>query len=478
MTNLTLTIPLPAHQLPASSKRLLGLPLELRNTIYRHALVVPPKHSRTHDDDCHFRHNHTATSIEPAASLVLEVAVDPIPLNFIFSRDRPSQCRCARRPSLNLLLACRQVYREASPVFWSANTFVFDHSDDFTICVGARLRPACRPLLRHVYVASPDRLDHRLRTTRNLISAHAVLPPGESIPRWLQFWGVLKQCRGLRTLAVRPEVVRRHAADMAALRRWLPALERLELTCVGKYKDRGAPWVPYGRGFRVCAPIHRETVFVRAAQEVDLGAEGFGSAEWCRELYRDFTTNFCVYLDRIVRTRFLGCDDDGGGSGSGSDDDDDGIELHTGRVLAGLDDTRRTWEVELPTGKTARLDFLAVPQSRETRMRLRRERLARDAARRASGRPTEAEERVHREVRERRRANKSREADEEAREREWVLAERRRKEEERKWEERREREDRRTELERAMEAAREERRAGRKRVVRRGVEEGMGELAL
>ncbi|KAK2027796.1 ribosomal protein L32 [Colletotrichum zoysiae] len=470
MTNLTLTIPLPAHQHPSSSKRLLGLPLELRNHIYRHALVAPPKHSRTHDDDCHFRHNHTATSIEPAACFVLDVATDPIPRDYyIYRRDPPLQCRCAKRAALNLLLACRQVYREATPVFWSANTFVFYHADDFTVCVGARLRAACRPLLRHVYIASATREDGQLWTTRNILSS-AWIPGGGAIPRWLQFWGVLKQCRGLRTLAVQPEVVRRHGADLAALGRWLPALERLELTWVGKYKDERVALSPDGRDFLLCGSVQRETMFVRAAQAVDLGAADFGGAAWCKELYRDFTTNFCVHLDTIVRSRFLGCDADG--------PDRDRVELHAGRVAAGLTDARRTWTVELPTGKTARLDFLAVPQSRETRMRLKKVRMARDAARRASGKPTAAEERVQREVRERRAENKTRAAAEEARERERVLAERRRKEGEREEAEKREREDRRAELERAVEAAREERRVGRKRVARRGVEEGMGELAL
>ncbi|KAK1585757.1 ribosomal protein L32 [Colletotrichum navitas] len=411
MTNLTLTISLPAHQHPASSKRLLGLPLELRNHIYHHALVAPPKHSRTHDDDCHFRYNHTATSIEPAACVVLDVTVDPVPLQYIYRHDRLSQCRCAKRTTLNLLLACRQVYREAAPIFWSANTFVFDHSDDFTICVGAQLRPAFRPLLRHVYVASADREENPLWTTRNLFSG-ACIPPGDKIPRWLQFWGVLNQCRGLRTLAVQPEVMRRHGADFAALSRRLPALERLELTWMGKYKDDQASHVPNRRSFRACESVQREMVFVRAARSVDLGAADFGGAEWCKELYRDFTTNFCVHLDTIVRNRFLGCGADG--------PDRYRIELHTGRVEAGLNDARRTWNVELPTGKTARLDFLAVPQSRETRMRLKRQMRARDAARRASGKPTVAEER----------------------------------------------------------AAREERRVERKRVVRRGVEEGLAELAL
>ncbi|GKT44332.1 uncharacterized protein ColSpa_04513 [Colletotrichum spaethianum] len=467
MATLTLTIPLPAHQHPASSKRLLGLPLELRNLIYHHVLVTAPKHSRNHHQDCHFRHNHTRTSIEPAACHVLDLAVNFIPAQELYPWDRPLQCRCAKRTTLNFLLACRQVHREAAPIFWSTNTFVFDHPDEFAICVGARLREAYRPLLRHVYIASADPWDTDPRTSKNLFTGTRIRQRG-GIPRWLQFWGVLKQCKGLRTLAVRPEVVRKHAADMASLGKSLPELTRLELTWVGKYKDNAVLW-EMDRSFRASTAIQRHTVFARAAQAVDFRAMDFSKG--CKDLYRNFTTNFCVYVDSMVRERFLGCDLE--------EEDRNWIELHTGKVVAGLDDTKTSYRVELPTGEKTRLTFMAVPQSQKTRMRLRKARLATDAELRAQGKPTSAEERVLKEIQGRRAANKNREAEDEIREREHVLCERRRRAEDMKEEERRERESRRADLERAVEAAREERRVGRKRIVkRRSMEEEMGELAL
>ncbi|KZL85877.1 ribosomal protein l32 [Colletotrichum incanum] len=467
MASLTLTIPLPAHQHPASSKRLLGLPLELRNLIYHHALVTPPKHSRTHHDDCHFRHNHTRTSVEPAACHVLDLSVNLIPAHELYPWDEPLQCRCAKRTTLNLLLACRQVHREAAPIFWTANTFVFEHPDEFALCAGARLRAAYRPLLRHIYIASADPWDTDPRTSRNLFTGARIKKKG-GIPRWLQFWGVLKQCRGLRTLAVRPEVVRKHAADMASLGKWLPELRRFELTWVGKYNDEAGIWERRYGSFRACTAIQRETVFARAAQVVDFRAVDFSKG--CKDLYRSFTTNFCVYVDSIVRERFLGCD---------LEEDWNWVELHTGKLAAGLDDTKTSYRMELPTGEKTQITFMAVPQSHKTRVRLRKARLAKDAELRAKGKLTLAEERVLKEIKERRVANKNREADQEILEREQILCERKRRTEEMREEERREREVRRADLERAVETAREERRVERKRVVkRRSVAEEMGELAL
>ncbi|KAJ0165882.1 hypothetical protein CTA2_9633 [Colletotrichum tanaceti] len=465
MKSLTLTVPLPSHQHAPSSKRLLGLPLELRNLIYYHVLVDMPKYSRTHHQDCHFRQNHTRNSIEPAACHVLELAVNLVPSQAPYPWDVLLQCRCAKRTTLNLLLACRQLHREAAPVFWSANTFVFDHPDEFAICVGARLREAYRPLLRHVYIASPDGWDTSPRTQANIFTNARIAQKG-GMPRWLQFWGVLKQCRGMRTLAVRPEVVRRHAADMAALREWMPELRRLELTWVGKYKDHTVNWERDWGSFRACTTLQRHTVFARATQVVDLRGGGAGagfSKERCKNLYRDFTTNFCVYVDSIVRERFLGCD---------PEQDRDWIVLHDGRVAAGLDDARTSYRVALPTGQKTRVTFMAAPQSQRTRVRLTRARLARDAELKARGRPTAAEEQVLRQIEGRRAANKSREADEEACEREKTLSARRAREEERRREERRERERERAELERAVEAAREKRRTERKRVARRRSVEG------
>ncbi|TQN70472.1 hypothetical protein CSHISOI_05010 [Colletotrichum shisoi] len=468
--SLTLTVPLPAHQHAPSSKRLLGLPFELRNLIYYHVLVDVPKHSRTHHQDCHFRQNHTRNSIEPAACHVLELAVNLVPSQALCPWDETLQCRCAKRTALNLLLACRQLHREAAPVFWSANTFVFDHPDEFTLCVGARLREAYRPLLRHVYIASPDSWDMCTRTRTNIFTDTRIAQKG-GIPRWLQFWGVLKQCRGMRTLAVRPEVVKRHAADMASLRDWMPELKRLELTWVGKYKDHMVSWERDWGSFRACTTLQRHTVFARATQVVDFrGAGADFSKDGCKNLYRNFTTNFCVYVDSIVRERFLGCD---------LEQDRDWIFLHDGRMAAGLDDARTSYRVALPTGEKTRVTFMAVPQSQGTRVRLMKARLAREAELRARGRPTAAEEQVLKEIKERRAANKSREADEEACERVKTLLARRAREEERREEERRERERKRAELGRAVEAAKEERRTGRKRVVKgRSVEREMGEAPV
>ncbi|OLN81938.1 hypothetical protein CCHL11_08621 [Colletotrichum chlorophyti] len=471
MTKLTLSVPLPAHQHHSFNKRLLGLPLELRNLIYYHALVSPPKYSRHHLPDCHYRYNHTRTSIEPAACLVLEPTFEANERHRIYPWDDVIQCRCAKRTTLNLLLANRQVHHEAAPVFWSRNVFVFEHPDEFTLIIGSRLRPAYRRLLRHVYIASAEPWDTAPKTTTNLFSEQESLE--KPIPRWLQFWGALNQCKALRTLAVRPEVVRKHAADVASLAMRFPELRRFELTVVMRYKDQSVDFYRDWGCFRACAQIQRDTVFVRASKTVAFrGAAGERYRETgCKELYRDFTTNFCVHVDSIVRERFLGCDME----------NREFVDLHGGKLAAGLDDLATSYRVELPTGEKARIEFMGVPQSRRTRLELLKGRLARDARARAEGKPTAAEEKLLKEVRWRKNNKKEQEASEELCERMRVLGDRVRREREMEEEEKKVKERERAEVRRAVEERMVERRLERKRVKRRSaerVEEGILELSL
>ncbi|KAF6837675.1 hypothetical protein CMUS01_04945 [Colletotrichum musicola] len=453
----TLTITLPPNQLHSSAKTLMGLPLELREQIWRHVLVTPAKYHLKHASDCHYRHNHARpTSIEPAACMVSEPNVE-IAEPKIYPWDESTHCRCAKRTGLNLLLASKQVNHEAAPLFWTKNEFVFETSDQFTICVGARLRKEYRGMLRAVYIGSCSPLETERCTTWNLFSNEATPEP---MQRWCQFWGVLNQCRGLRRLAVRPEVVKRHTTDMRRLDRTMPSLERLELTHVERYLGRSTAFERDWGCFRACGGIQRDVVFVRAEMPVEIRGEGVDlSQNGCRELYRRFTTNFCVYVNTIVRKRFLVPSD--------TDGDDGRIDFRApGGIAEGLDDLRDQWKVDLPTGDTTRLTFMGVPQSRRTRIALARERMARDVARQGAGLPRIGEEKAVEEVARRREQRSDAETCEDLHHRERVLEGRRLKAVERIKTERREKKAEKQEVRRAMEQARELRRAERKRVVK------------
>ncbi|TDZ53803.1 hypothetical protein CTRI78_v006740 [Colletotrichum trifolii] len=448
MHNLTISIALPPNQYHSSAKTLLGMPLELREKIYRHALVTPPKHSLSHLATCPFRQNHTKTSIEPAAGMVLKPRID-------LSEDKMlpwwdvSECCCAKRTGLNLLCASRQVHEESKRIFWSENLFCFQSEDEFVVCVGEMLRPRYRRLLRRVYVASPDPWKTCVRSAWNAFDGGYVMD--RAIPRWCQFWGVLNQCSGLRYLAVRPEVVRRDAAHVANLRKHMPHLRALELTFVAGWKDaENGRWERDWGNFRACGGVQRETVFARAEMAVDLAGPFNASA--CKEVYRTFTTNFCVYVERIVRERFLGLQD-------GED-----VDLHHGKVLEGLNDERTDYEVRLPTGKTAWIRFMAVPQSKRTRLALVKVRAVRDYELRKSGRPTEAEGRAV-EVGKQRRIEKRERDDERDRSRcEAVLVKKRLRDEIRAGEERKKKDDAREEVKKAMEETKEIRKSARKKI--------------
>lgn len=151
----------------------LALPGELRNQIYDLTLTSdPPRLYRGHKESCKWYARRP--ELVPGASWVND------------NGRRLPGCRCWARTGLALLLANRQINREASPIFWSQNHFSFSGVDSFTDLVGSALRPQYRQMIPHVtiYLGPAGRRDMGL-------------PP-------LRFWDVLFKCKGLRTLEIPP----------------------------------------------------------------------------------------------------------------------------------------------------------------------------------------------------------------------------------------------------------------------------------
>ncbi|KAI1114590.1 hypothetical protein F5Y14DRAFT_413859 [Nemania sp. NC0429] len=146
------------------------LPPELRNLVYKFALVGPPTWHHPYNAECCLPKPENG---RPARACQL------------FSH-KYSVCR--GRPGTGLLQVSRAINREASPIFWSQNVFCFVSGDDFVDCVGARLRSEYRSLLRHIYI---------LGTFHNLWAFHRSLDV-ESKP----FETTIRQCTGLRTIGI------------------------------------------------------------------------------------------------------------------------------------------------------------------------------------------------------------------------------------------------------------------------------------
>ncbi|KAI0197724.1 hypothetical protein F4808DRAFT_288258 [Astrocystis sublimbata] len=159
------------------------LPPELRFIIYKFVLVDPPRWQRPHHPSCSYGHE---PSTENACS----------PRRYIPPWEPFCLCQCCLREGTSLLRVSRAIHTEASPVFWSQNLFCFESGNDFARCVGTRLRSEHRGLLRHAYILND------------------IYPGGiinEQGPDWNKlkpFENTIRQCTGLRTLGINPEVVR------------------------------------------------------------------------------------------------------------------------------------------------------------------------------------------------------------------------------------------------------------------------------
>ncbi|KAL4898936.1 hypothetical protein BDW74DRAFT_164227 [Aspergillus multicolor] len=172
--------------------RFLRLPIELRLQIYRIFLVRPCKFDLHHQFGCHvditgihrpgpiaqlalsktFRcaecdvrnwrsQDPDLTSETPARSQWGRPKSNPYLCDLCYPeflyrlglKSWPSMkgldCLCARRQNLGILLASRQIYHEAWPVFWTENTFAFESGRllaEFLDAIGAEKRAAIRSI--------------------------------------------------------------------------------------------------------------------------------------------------------------------------------------------------------------------------------------------------------------------------------------------------------------------------------------------
>ena len=107
-------------------RRFLQLPRELRDVIYRYALIEPRKWDKRHQPDC-FYYDPTAERETPPFRVIAKCLQRPF-------QDIPKetlQCHqtCVRRKALGLISVNKQIRDEASPIFWSNTTFCVEHDD-------------------------------------------------------------------------------------------------------------------------------------------------------------------------------------------------------------------------------------------------------------------------------------------------------------------------------------------------------------
>ncbi|KAK2796376.1 hypothetical protein FQN50_009592 [Emmonsiellopsis sp. PD_5] len=164
----------PFRPLSVKRSRFWSLPLELRELIYLEVLVEPDLLNRRHDAFCD-RYNDDDLSL-------------PMPqLPPCVVRATPADwCHCVKRQGLGLLLANRQIYAEAAPIFWGRNKFWLRGVEP-VLCSNAALQEKLRQYVKHIAANYRENFTHNAK-------------PIQSTTPLDDIWDTILQLRNLRTL--------------------------------------------------------------------------------------------------------------------------------------------------------------------------------------------------------------------------------------------------------------------------------------
>lgn len=145
---------------------LLRPPQELRDIVYQYTLVEPRKWDKRHSKTCAFHNTdmpaETPYRISEPACSHFSNAGSPVPICNIHqcedscSRETCKQT-CLRRSGLVLLRANKQIYREASPIFWHNLVLCFDV--EILVAVINSLPSSAIDKIRKVSIMIPQTVD-------------------------------------------------------------------------------------------------------------------------------------------------------------------------------------------------------------------------------------------------------------------------------------------------------------------------------
>lgn len=193
----------------AQKSRLLLLPPEVRNIIFRQVLYSRPRWTLRHVVRCPHRGIDRFKPETPPFMLdradhgsILNHRTGAEP-KFWSPTPKSRECRCSVRQGFSLLLASRQCYAEGAPVFYDNNTFCFDSVPQMFGYL-SRLNPDLLALIGHISImglAYDFKYDAQNRYTfSNYWTA------GNYEPKDTQAWSLLYDgVRNLKTLEMRVE---------------------------------------------------------------------------------------------------------------------------------------------------------------------------------------------------------------------------------------------------------------------------------
>lgn len=375
-------------------KGFLGLPRELRDVIYTMVMIEPSKLERRHSPLCDLCPKDTETFERPAF-------------------DDGSSCKCRRRRNLGLVLANRQIHREAAPIFWSQNVFHFDNASEFADNVGSNLRREYVEMLQRVAIVCVSWQDHQLEwfnpEQRHLLDAGAPA-----------MWPVLLRCKGLKYVEMgtvnfcrswtRYEENYELAGFLLKLRAELPQLVEFALAGILVYdvNPKTSATDPLMGWWQISHIDKRDCLYVKAEKPLEL--EKITTEHDAKEAVRAFATNFSVHVKFALETTLLGVN-----ANDFSTDPNQGYA--SGFALAeDLNDGNTSYDLKLRDDTVTTVRLLGLPISQQTRIRHAKERWREDARRKSAGKPTVWEEKYRSVVQERQEAKKTKKIEEASKE--------------------------------------------------------------
>ncbi|KAI0158227.1 hypothetical protein GGR57DRAFT_40112 [Xylariaceae sp. FL1272] len=274
------------------------LPTEVREIIYQYALIDKPLLYRRHQACCHCSQKKPGRLEEPPF-------VDARSSPFCRTPAQLVTCSCSKRQSLALMSTCREVYGEASPIFWKNNTFSWSSTDAFVQDISNSM-PMCRYNIQNVCIYHEQ---GKTGAQYPSIAPRRRLPwrnndrPRPSVktlpPSYATLWEALKMCRSLSSLDLPFEVVRWSQGHFHSFE-----LAQPNIKCIGVIVVRCKP-VSGGKNTTsksIYYSSQQECVWVIGRVPLHLAHFHipFLPDQMMHEYVRQYTTNYLALWERKV----------------------------------------------------------------------------------------------------------------------------------------------------------------------------------
>ncbi|KAF4809547.1 hypothetical protein CGCTS75_v014747 [Colletotrichum tropicale] len=358
------------------------VPIDIRYEIYKLVLIDPVlRWDKRHKLNCVCKTFNPRMS-EPPPFLMISVNINERGVT------TTTDCDCAKREGMNLLLANRRVHEEAAPIFWSHNTFCCLAGWDVIGATDYALRPETLTWIKHISITNTSlSLDP---------SGHVKYFGATGLKRdedWHEslFWVSISKLSSLSSLQVPPYLLfgwEFHESHMAA---WLsnPKLKIEMLGLIPFCRDPDVDVIGYAGLDTEESCMHWSTIYVQTTRSLDITPSRDSCFDYCCHSWYVTFFDILFDLETIVKTRFFGADpshlvnwQDFWRIPEGFDEFNNQQDIYI--AVEGFPE-----DVEIP------IKLYGLPSSKQTEARRAQEKAARDADQRAINGLTVEQNKVH-----------------------------------------------------------------------------------